>query len=148
MENENQNYEKTHALTEETSPSIIFYHKRSWAKKVSNEPNYNTIVSSSYWLIRRAKTDSSCFIPPRSAVSSKPLPISNKGIQWTLDEIQLLTVKDLVTNFTVSTNCRISSHEIPLPDWHLLLSQSQEFLGDQLELVPITGNQQGAVQRR
>ena len=44
-------------------------------------------MSSSHWLIKRAKTDCSCFMPPQSAVRSMPLPISNKGIQWTLDEI-------------------------------------------------------------
>ena len=49
-----------------------------------------------------------------------------------------LTVRDLVQEMT------ISSQEIPLAAWSLLLSQKQQFLNNHLARVPVTPNQQGA----
>ncbi len=49
----------------------------------------------------------------------------------------VLSVEDLDENLT------ISSLEIPLAAWSLLLSQRQEFLLNHLPRVPITPNQQG-----
>ena len=43
---------------------------------------------------------------------------------------------------------RISSQEIPLAAWHLLLSQRQEFSNNHLPRVPITPNQQGIIEMR
>ena len=48
-----------------------------------------------------------------------------------------LTVKDLVRELT------ISSQELPLGAWSLLLSQRQQFLNKHLVRVPVTPNQQG-----
>ena len=47
-----------------------------------------------------------------------------------------MTVKDLVQEVT------ISSQEISLADWSLLLSQRQQFLNNHLARVPVTPNQQ------
>ena len=47
-----------------------------------------------------------------------------------------LTVKDLIQGLT------ISSHEIPLAAWSLLLSQRQQFLNNHLGRVAVTYNQQ------
>ena len=71
--------------------------------------------------------------------------VSNNGKQWILDfgpDSVVLSVKDLDENLTVS------SLEIPLAAWNLLLSQRQEFLNNQLPRVPITPNQQGTFEMR
>ena len=65
--------------------------------------------------------------------------ISNDGIQWTLDfapDSVTIAVIDLVQNIT------ISSPEIPLAPWQLLLSQRQDFLDNHLPRVPMTQNQE------
>ena len=54
----------------------------------------------------------------------------------------VLSVKDLDENIT------ISSLEIPLAAWSLLLSQRQKFLDNDLPRVPITPNQQGTFEMR
>ena len=54
----------------------------------------------------------------------------------------VLSVKDLDEIIT------ISSLEIPLAAWSLLLSQRQEFLDNHLPRVPITRNQQGTFEMR
>ena len=70
---------------------------------------------------------------------------SNVGIQWTLDVGPYsLTIaeNDLDQNIT------ISSQDIPLAAWQLLLSQRQEFFVNHLPQVPITPNQQGTMELR
>ena len=54
----------------------------------------------------------------------------------------VLSVKDLDQKLT------ISSLEIPLAAWSLLLSQRQEFLENHLRRVPITPKQQGTFEMR
>ena len=71
--------------------------------------------------------------------------VSNDGIQWTLDfgpNSVTIAVNDLDQNTT------ISSQEIPLAAWQLLLSQTQDFLDNHLSRVPITPNQEGTMQMR
>ena len=61
--------------------------------------------------------------------------VSNEGIQWTLDfgpDTVTIAVKDLDQNIT------ISSQEVPLAAWQLLLSQSQVFLDNHLPRVATT----------
>ena len=45
-------------------------------------------------------------------------------------------------------NLPISSQEIPLAAWQLLLSQRQNFLNNHLARVPITSNQEGTMEMR
>ena len=69
--------------------------------------------------------------------------VSNDGIQWTLDfgpDSITISVNDLDQSVT------ISSQEIPLAAWQLLLSQRQDFLNNHLAQVPITPNQQGTIE--
>ena len=71
--------------------------------------------------------------------------VSNDGIQWTLDfgpDSVTIAVNDLVQNLT------ISSQEIPLPAWQLLLSQRQDFLDNHLARVPVTESQDGTMEMR
>ena len=71
--------------------------------------------------------------------------VSNNGTQWNLDfgpDSVVLSVKDLDENLS------ISSLEIPLAAWSLLLSQRQEILDNHLPRVPITANLQGTFQMR
>ena len=71
--------------------------------------------------------------------------VSNDGIQWTLDfgpDSVTIAVNDLDQNTT------ISSQEIPLAAWQLLLSQRQDFLNNHLPGVPITQNQEGTMEMR
>ena len=71
--------------------------------------------------------------------------VSSDGIQWTLDfgpDSVTIAVIDLVQNST------ISSQEIPLAAWQLLLSQRQDFLNNHLSRVPITENQEGTMEMR
>ena len=71
--------------------------------------------------------------------------VSNNGTQWLSDfgpDSVVLSVKDLDENLT------ISSLEIPLAAWSLLLSQRQEILDNHLPRVPITPNQQGTFEMR
>ena len=73
------------------------------------------------------------------------LSVSNDGIQWTLDfgpDSVTIAVNDLDQNLT------ISSEEIPLAAWQLLLSQRQDFLNNHLPRVPITENQEGTMELR
>ena len=73
------------------------------------------------------------------------LSVSNDGIQWILDfdpDSVTITVNDLVQNIT------ISSQEIPLVAWPLLLSQWQGFLDNHLLRVPITQNQEETMEMR
>ena len=71
--------------------------------------------------------------------------VSNDRIQWTLDfgpDSVTIAVNDLDQNIT------ISSQEIPLAAWKLLLSQRQDFLDNHLARVRITPNQQGTIEKR
>ena len=71
--------------------------------------------------------------------------VSNDRIQWTLDfglDSVTIAVNDLDQNIT------ISSKEIPLAAWQLLLSQRQDFLDNHLSRVPITPNQEGTMEMR
>ena len=61
---------------------------------------------------------------------------------WTLDQIQLPTVTYLVQEVT------ISSQEICLVAWTLLLSQRQDFLKIHLAGVPNTSNEDGTMEIR
>ena len=69
--------------------------------------------------------------------------VSNDGLQWTLDfgpDSVTIAVNDSDQNET------ISSQEIPLAAWQLLLSQRQDFLNNHLARVPITPNQEGTME--
>ena len=71
--------------------------------------------------------------------------VSNHGIQWTLDfgrDSVTIAVNDLDQNIT------ISSQEIPLAAWQLLLTQKQDFLDYHLSRVPITPNQEATMEMR
>ena len=71
--------------------------------------------------------------------------VSNDGIEWSLDFVPdslTLTVKDLVQEMT------ISSQEIPLAAWSVLMCQSQQFLNNHLVRVAVTPNQQGTHEMR
>ena len=71
--------------------------------------------------------------------------VSNDGIQWILDfgpDSVTIAVNDLNQNIT------ISSQEIPLAAWQLLLSQRQDFLDNHLSRIPITQNQEGTMAMR
>ena len=70
---------------------------------------------------------------------------SNDGIEWSLHfgpDSVILTAKDLVQEMT------LSSQEIPLAAWSLLLSQRQQFLSNHLARVPVTFNRQGLHEMR
>ena len=71
--------------------------------------------------------------------------VSNDGIQWTLDfgpDSVTIAVNDL------DQNIAISSQEIPLVAWQLLLSQRQDFLNNHLARVPSTPSQEGTMEMR
>ena len=71
--------------------------------------------------------------------------VSNDRIQSTFDfstDSVTIAVNDLDQNIT------ISSQELPLAVWPLLLSQRQELLDNHLPWVPITSNQQGTFEKR
>ena len=73
--------------------------------------------------------------------------VSNDGIQWSLDfgpDTVTLTVKDVVQQKT------ISSQEIPLAAWSLLLllSQRQDFSKNHVTRIPINLNQLGTRELR
>ena len=71
-------------------------------------------------------------------INTMQFTLSNNGTQWILDfgpDSVVLSVKDL------DENLKISSLEIPLAGWFLLLSQRQEFLNNHLARDPITSNQ-------
>ena len=71
--------------------------------------------------------------------------VSNDGIEWSLDfgpDSVTLTVEDLVQEMT------ISSQEIPLAAWSLLLCQGQHILNNHLARVPDTPNHQGTHELR
>ena len=71
--------------------------------------------------------------------------VCNNGIQWTLDfgpDSVTIAVFDLDQSIT------ISSQEIPLAAWQMLLSQRQDFLNNHLSRVPITENQEGTMDMR
>ena len=71
--------------------------------------------------------------------------VSNDRIQWTLD-FGLDSVAFAVID--VDQNKTISSQEIHLAAWQLLLSQRQNFLNNHLARVPITPNQEGTMEMR
>ena len=71
--------------------------------------------------------------------------VSNDGIQWSLDfgpDSVTIAVIDLDQNIT------ISSQELHLAAWQLLLSQRQDFSNNHLARVPITPNQEGTIEMR
>ena len=73
------------------------------------------------------------------------LTVANNGTQWNLDfgpDSIVLSVEDL------DENLKISSLEIPLAAWSLLLSHRQEFLDNHLPWNPITPNYQGTFELR
>ena len=72
-------------------------------------------------------------------INTMQFTVSNNGAQWTLDfgtDSVVLNVKGLDESLI------ISSLEIPLAAWYLLLSQRQEFLDNHLPRAPITPNQE------
>ena len=78
-------------------------------------------------------------------INAMQFTVPNNGTQCILDfgpDSVVLSVKDLDENLT------ISSLEIPLAAWPLLLSQRQEFMDNHLPRVTITPNQQGTFERR
>ena len=71
--------------------------------------------------------------------------VSNDGTQVTLNfalDSVTIAVIDFVQNIT------ISSQEIPLAVWQLMLSQRQDFLDNHLPRVPTTQNQEGTMELR
>ena len=71
--------------------------------------------------------------------------VSNDGIQGSLDfgpDSVTIAVIDLVQNIT------ISSQELPLAAWQLLLSQRLYFFNNHLPRVPITPNQEGTMEMK
>ena len=71
--------------------------------------------------------------------------VSSDGIRWTLDfgpDSVPIAVIDLDQNIT------ISSQEIRLSAWHLLLSQRQDFLDNHLPRLPVTENQEGTMEMK
>ena len=71
--------------------------------------------------------------------------VSNDGIQWTLHfgpDCVTIAVDDL------DQDILISSQEIPLAAWQLLLCQRQDFLNSHLARVPITPNHEGTMEMR
>ena len=71
--------------------------------------------------------------------------VSSDGIQWTLNfgpDCVTIAVNDL------DQNIAISSQEIHLAAWQLLLAQRQDFLNHHLARVPITPNQEGTREMR
>ena len=71
--------------------------------------------------------------------------VASDGIQWTLDfgpDSVTIAVNDLDQNIT------ISSQELPLAAWQLLLAQRQDFLNNDLARVPVTPNQEGTMEMR
>ena len=71
--------------------------------------------------------------------------VSSDGIQWTLDfgpDSVNIAVFDLDLKIT------ISSQEIPIAAWRLLLSQRQGFLNNHLSRVPVFENQEGTMDMR
>ena len=71
--------------------------------------------------------------------------VSIDGIQWTLD-FGPDSVTNAVNDF--DQNITIGSKETPLAAWQLLLSQSQDFLDNNLPRVPMTPNQRGTFEMR
>ena len=73
------------------------------------------------------------------------ISISSDGIQWTLNfgpDSVTIASNDLVQNIT------ISSQEVPLAAWQLLLCQRQDFLDTHLPRLSITQNQEGTMEMR
>ena len=71
--------------------------------------------------------------------------VSNDGVQWALDfgpDSVNIAVNDLDQNLT------ISSQEIHLAAWQLLLSQRQDSLNNHPSRVLITENQEGTMEMR
>ena len=71
--------------------------------------------------------------------------VSSDGIQRTLDfgpDSVTIAVNVLDQNIT------ISSQEIHIAAWQLLLAQRQDFLNNHLARVPITPNQEGTMEMR
>ena len=71
--------------------------------------------------------------------------ISSDRIQWTFNfgsDSVTIAVNDLDQNIT------ISSQEVSLAAWQLLLSERQDFLDNHLPPVPITQNQEGTMEMR
>ena len=73
--------------------------------------------------------------------------VSNDGIEWSLDfgpDSATLTLKDQ----DLVQEMRVSSPEIPLAAWSLLLSQRQQFLNEHLARIPVTPFQHGTHEMR
>ena len=71
--------------------------------------------------------------------------VSNERIQWILD-FNPVSVTFAVID--LDQNISISSQEIPLAAWQLLLSQKQYFLNNHLPRLPISQNEEGTMEMR
>ena len=128
-------------------------------RKGQNNSKYGINVSVSYWLMiwatysifkslyslliyfQALKINQLTVNLPKIMIVS----VSNDRIQWTLifgPDSVTIAVFDLVQNIT------ISSQEIPLASWQLLLSERQDLLDNPLSRVPITQNQKGTMEMR
>ena len=98
------------------------------------------IVSHSYWLFYHNINLNTLF-----TINTMQFTVSNNGTQWILDfgpDSVVVSVRDLDEKLT------ISSLEVPLAAWSLLLSQRQEFSDNHLPRAPITPKQQGTFEMR
>ena len=119
-----------------------FYLVRPWPTTLQKPWTNWLWLAPTIWTLARVKTATQiAFNLQRIMIFS----VSSDGIQWTLDfgpDSVTLAVSDLDQNIT------ISSQEIPLAAWQLLLAQRQDFLNNHLARVPITPNQEGTMEMR
>ena len=104
------------------------------------------IVSTPHWLIYLTKIHFVFhFIHFQSTVKQHDFSVSNDDIEWSLDfgpDSVTLAVKDFVHEVT------ISSQQIVLAAWSLLLSQRQDSLKSHLARVLNTPNLEGTMEMR
>ena len=75
----------------------------------------------------------------------KIFSVSKNGIQWFLE---FGPDSVAIAEFDLVEHKRITSQDIPLAAWQLLLSQRQDFLDTHLERLPITQNKEGTMDMR
>ena len=100
-----------------------------------NQPNIERKIC--VWTTKYERLSEMCIV--------QHVEMKSVFIQWTLDfgpDSATIAVNDLDQNLT------ISSQELPLAAWKLLLSQRQDFLNKHLPRVPITENQERTMDMR
>ena len=150
---------KTISIFEEISPPMTTKHIRTWTKKIKMSPNMEKRYPFpiGWWFERHIHFSNHSFQFQSTAKRSNLFNLhsiyrkswsSHSPLKECIGLLILIPNSATIAVIDLDQNITISSQEIPLAAWQLLLSQRQDFRDNHLAWVPITQNQEGTMEMR